>query len=221
MHDGLKRMYEKMEPIYYYITVMNENYTHPAIPTAAGVEADILKGMYLFRESKEAKKPRVQLMGSGSIFREVIAGAELLELDWGVVSDIWSCTSFTELRRDGMAAERQNMLHPEAVAIAPHVTKLLKGHKGPAIAATDYIRSFADQIRPYISDRKYVVLGTDGYGRSDTRKQLRKFFEVNRYYVVIAALKALADEGTIPVKTVSEAIKKYGIDVEKPAPWTV
>jgi pyruvate dehydrogenase E1 component len=221
MHDGLKRMYEKMEPIYYYITVMNENYTHPAMPTTKGVEADILKGMYLFRESKEAKKPRVQLMGSGSIFREVIAGAELLELDWGVVSDIWSCTSFTEVRRDGMAAERRNLLHPEAAAVVPHVAKLLKGHKGPAIAATDYMRSFADQIRPYINDRKYVVLGTDGYGRSDTRKQLRKFFEVNRYYVVIAALKALADEGTIPVKTVSEAIKKYGIDVEKPAPWTV
>jgi len=210
-----------MEPIYYYITVMNENYTHPAMPTAAGVEVDILKGMYLFRESKEAKKPRVQLMGSGSIFREVIAGAELLELDWGVVSDIWSCTSFTELRRDGMAAERQNMLHPEATAQVPHVAKLLKGHKGPAVAATDYMRSFADQIRPYINDRKFVVLGTDGYGRSDTRNQLRKFFEVNRYYVVIAALKALADEGTIPLKTVSEAIKKYGIDVDKPAPWTV
>jgi pyruvate dehydrogenase E1 component len=219
IHDGLKRMYEKMEHIYYYITVMNENYTHPAMPE--GAEANILKGMYLFRESKETKKPRVQLMGSGTIFREVIAAAELLELDWGVVSDIWSCTSFTELRRDGMAAERNNLLNPEAAPQVPHVAQLLKGRKGPAIAATDYMRSFADQIRPYISDRRFTVLGTDGFGRSDTRKQLRKFFEVNRYYVVIAALKALADEGQIPLKTVSEAIKKYDIDISKPAPWTV
>jgi pyruvate dehydrogenase E1 component len=219
MHDGLKRMYEKLEHIYYYITVMNENYTHPAMP--AGAEAGILKGMYLFRESKEAKKPRVQLMGSGTIFREVIAAAELLELDWGVVSDIWSCTSFTELRRDGMAAERHNLLNPEAAPVVPFVSQQLKGRKGPAIAATDYMRSFADQIRPYVNDRKFTVLGTDGFGRSDTRKQLRKFFEVNRYYVVVAALKALADEGQMPLKTVSEAIKKYGIDINKPAPWTV
>ncbi|MFM7295271.1 MAG: pyruvate dehydrogenase (acetyl-transferring), homodimeric type, partial [Burkholderiales bacterium] len=219
IHDGLKRMYEKMEPIYYYITVMNENSSHPAMPE--GAQPNILKGMYLFRESKEAKKPRVQLMGSGTIFREVIAAAELLELDWGVVSDIWSCTSFTELRRDGMAAERYNLLHPEAVPQVPHVAQMLKGRKGPAIAATDYMRSFADQIRPYVSDRRFTVLGTDGFGRSDTRKQLRKFFEVNRYYVVIAALKALADEGQIPLKTVSEAIKKYDIDISKPAPWTV
>ncbi len=219
IHDGLKRMYEKLEHIYYYITVMNENYSHPAMP--AGVEADILKGMYLFRESKEVKKPRVQLMGSGTIFREVIAAAELLELDWGVVADIWSCTSFTELRRDGMAVERHNMLNPEAAQQVSFVGQQLKGRKGPAIAATDYMRSFADQIRPYISDRKFTVLGTDGFGRSDTRKQLRKFFEVNRYYVVVASLKALADEGQIPLKTVTEAIKKYGIDVSKPAPWTV
>ncbi|MFN7219420.1 MAG: transketolase-like TK C-terminal-containing protein, partial [Burkholderiales bacterium] len=207
------------EDIYYYITVMNENYTHPAMPE--GAEEGILKGMYLFRESKEAKKPRVQLMGSGTILREVIAAAELLELDWGVVADIWSCTSFTELRRDGMAAERHNMLHPEEAPRAAYVTQQLKGRKGPVVAATDYIRSFADQIRPYITDRKFMVLGTDGFGRSDTRKQLRKFFEVNRYYVVVAALKTLADEGQMPLKTVGEAIKKYGIDPDKPAPWTV
>ncbi len=219
MHDGLKRMYEKMEHIYYYITVMNENYTHPAIPE--GANDDIIKGMYLFRESKEAKKPRVQLMGSGTILREVIAASELLELDWGVVSDIWSCTSFTELRRDGMAVERHNLLNPEAIPQTSHVAKQLNGHKGPAVAATDYMRSFADQIRPYINDRKFTVLGTDGFGRSDTRKQLRKFFEVNRYYVVIASLKALADEGQVPLKTVTAAIKKYGIDSTKPAPWTV
>ena len=219
MHDGLKRMYEKMEPIFYYITVMNENYTHPAMPV--GAEGDILKGMYLFRESKEIKKPRVQLLGSGTIFREVIAASELLELDWGVVADIWSCTSFTELRRDGMAAERHNMLHPEELQKVSHVAALLKGRKGPAIASTDYMRSFAEQIRPFVTDRKMTVLGTDGYGRSDTRKQLRKFFEVNRYYVVVAALKALADEGTVPMRVVTEAIKKYGIDTEKPAPWTV
>ena len=219
MHDGLKRMYEKMEHVYYYITVMNENYTHPAMPK--GAEADILKGMYLFREGPDAKKPRVQLMGSGSIFREVIAASELLELDWGVASDVWSCTSFTELRRDGMAVERINLLHPEAKPQLSHVVKLLKGKKGPAIASTDYMRSFADQIRPYVADRKFTVLGTDGFGRSDTRKQLRKFFEVNRYYVAVAALKALADDGQIQVSVVSDAIKKYGIDPAKPAPWTV
>jgi len=219
LHDGLKRMYQKMESVFYYITVMNENYTHPAMPK--GAEEGILKGMYLFREGPDAKKPRVQLMGSGTIFREVIAASELLELDWGVASDVWSGTSFTELRRDGMATERWNLLHPEQPAKVSHVAQCLKGRKGPAVAATDYMRTFADQIRPYISDRRYVVLGTDGFGRSDTRKQLRKFFEVNRYYVVVAALKALADDGQVPLKTVSEAIKKYGIDPEKPAPWTV
>ncbi len=219
MHDGLKRMYEKMEPIFYYITVMNENYTHPAMPK--GAEAGILKGMYLFREGSDAKKPRVQLMGSGTIFREVIAAAELLELDWGVVSDIWSATSFTELRRDGLAVERWNLLHPEAVPKSSHVADCLKNRKGPVIAATDYMRIFADQIRPFMGDRRYMTLGTDGFGRSDTRKQLRKFFEVNRYYVVLAALKSLADEGHVPLKVVGDAIKKYGIDPEKPAPWTV
>ncbi|MDX2220108.1 MAG: pyruvate dehydrogenase (acetyl-transferring), homodimeric type [Burkholderiales bacterium] len=219
LHDGLKRMYEKMEPIFYYITVMNENYTHPAMPK--GAEEGILKGMYLFREGPDAKKPRVQLMGSGTIFREVIAASELLELDWGVASDVWSATSFTELRRDGMAAERWNLLHPDAAPRSCHVADCLKGRKGPAVAATDYMRIFAEQIRPYVGDRRYVTLGTDGFGRSDTRKQLRKFFEVNRYYVVIAALKALADDGQVPMKTVGEAIKKYGIDPEKPAPWTV
>ena len=149
-------------------------------------------------------------MGSGTIFREVIAAAELLELDWGVASDIWSCTSFNELRRDGMAAERSNLLHPEGTPKLSHVAQLLKGRKGPAIASTDYI-----------NDRKFTVLGTDGFGRSDTRKQLRKFFEVNRYYVVIAALKALADDGQVQAKVVSEAIRKYGIDTSAPAPWTV
>ncbi len=219
MQNGMHRMYEKQETIFYYVTVMNENYTHPAMPQ--GAEAGILKGMYLFRESKETKKPRVQLMGSGSIFREVIAAAELLEIDWGVVSDIWSCTSFTELRRDGMAAERQALLNPQEAQKPSYVSQLLKGRRGPAIASTDYMRSFPEQIRPYINDRKFVTLGTDGFGRSDTRKQLRKFFEVNRYYVVIASLKALADEGQIQMSVVSDAIKKYGIDTTKPAPWTV
>jgi pyruvate dehydrogenase E1 component len=186
-----------------------------------GAEAGILKGMYLFREAPDAKKPRVQLMGSGTIFREVIAASELLEIDWGVSSDVWSATSFNELRRDGMAAERWNLLHPGEAATTSHVGQCLKGRKGPAIAATDYMRTFADQIRPYITDRKFVVLGTDGFGRSDTRKQLRKFFEVNRYYVAVAALKALADEGQIQTKVVSDAIRKYGIDPVKPAPWTV
>ena len=219
LHDGLKRMYEKMENVFFYITVMNENYTHPAMPK--GAEAGILKGMYLFREAPEAKKPRVQLLGSGTILREVIAASELLELDWGVASDIWSATSFNELRREGMAVERRNMLHPSEPAQMSYVAQCLKGRKGPAVAATDYMRTFADQIRPYITERKFVVLGTDGFGRSDTRKQLRKFFEVNRYYVVVAALKALADEGQVQTRLVSDAIKKYGIDADKPAPWTV
>ncbi len=219
MHDGLKRMYEKMENVYFYITVMNENYTHPAMPK--GAEQAILKGMYLFREGPDVKKPRVQLMGSGTIFREVIAASELLELDWGVASDLWSAPSFTELRREGMAVERWNMLHPGEPARASHVAQCLKGRKGPAVAATDYMRTFAEQIRPYINDRRFVVLGTDGFGRSDTRKQLRKFFEVNRYYVAVAALKALADDGQIQAKVVGDAIKKYAIDPEKPAPWTV
>jgi pyruvate dehydrogenase E1 component len=220
IHDGLRRMFKEQENIYYYITVMNENYHHPALPK--GAESGILKGMYVLKEASDGKKqrPRVQLLGCGTILREVIAAGELLEQDFGVSADVWSVTSFTELRREGLDVERWNMLHPQEKPRTSYVEQCLAKRQGPAIAATDYVRSFADQIRPFVP-RRYMVLGTDGYGRSDTRKQLRHFFEVDRYYVTLAALKALADEGTIPNAKVSEAIKKYKIDPNKPDPWLV
>lgn len=217
VHDGMKRMYQNHEDVYYYISVMNENYTHPEMPE--GAEEGIIKGAYVFKKGA-ANKLRVKLMGSGTIFREVIAAADLLRDDFGVESDIFSCPSFNELRRDGMATTRWNMLNPAAAPKQAYITELLQGFEGPTIAATDYARNFADQIREYVPGR-YVVLGTDGFGRSDTRQQLRTFFEVNRYYVAIAALKALADEGKIGAEKVTEAINKYGIDINKPTPWTV
>ena len=221
IQDGLRRMVTNQEDIYYYITLMNENYEHPALPQ--GAEQGILKGMYLLRDSKSKAKTRVQLLGCGTILREVEAAADLLEKDWGVGADVWSATSFTELRRDGLAAERWNMLHPEGKAKISFVEKMLKERPGgPVIAASDYMKTFADQIRPFIpKDRSYRVLGTDGFGRSDSRAKLRHFFEVNRYFVAIAALKALADQGEGKAKTVADAIKKYGIDPEKADPTTV
>ena len=213
VHDGMRRMYVNQESVFYYITVMNENYAHPAMPK--GVEEGILKGLYLLQEGAKKKKgPRVQLLGSGTILREVIAASELLRDDFGVESDIWSATSLNELKREGQDCERWNMLHPEAPARVPYVTQCLEGRAGPFVAATDYMKNYADQIRAYVPGR-YVVLGTDGFGRSDTRAQLRRHFEVNRYYVAVAALKALADEGAVPAAKVGEAIKKYGIDPEK------
>ncbi len=211
IHDGLKRMYADQEDIYYYITAMNENYAMPAMPK--GSEEGILKGMYLL-QSGGKKKKKVQLLGSGTILREVIAGAELLLNDWGVDADIWSATSFNELQREANDVERWNRLHPLEDAKVPYVTDLLKGHRGPVIAATDYIASYADQIRQWVP-AEYSVLGTDGFGRSDTRKELRRHFEVNRFHVVVAALKALADDGSLPAVKVAEAIEKYGIDAEK------
>jgi pyruvate dehydrogenase E1 component len=221
VQDGMRRMVAEQEDVFYYITLMNENYEHPALPQ--GAEAGILKGMYLLRESKSKAKPRVQLLGSGTILREVEAAAQLLEADWGVAADIWSATSFTELRRDGLAAERWNMLHPEAKPKISFVEKMLKERPaGPVIAASDYIKTFAEQIRPFVpKERVYRVLGTDGFGRSDSRAKLRHFFEVNRYFVTIAALKALADQGEGKPKVVADAIKKYGIDPEKADPATV
>jgi pyruvate dehydrogenase E1 component len=206
--------------VYYYITLMNENYVHPPMP--AGIEEGILKGMYLLRESKAKGKARVQLMGSGTILREVEAAAELLEKDWGVAADVWSATSFTELRRDGLAADRWNMLHPEGKPRVSFVERSLTARPaGPVVAASDYIKTFADQIRPFMPrDRLYRVLGTDGFGRSDSRAKLRHYFEVNRYFVAIAALKALADQGDGKGKAVADAIKKYGIDPEKADPTT-
>jgi pyruvate dehydrogenase E1 component len=221
IHDGLRRMVANQEDVYYYITLMNENYEHPPLPQ--GAEPGILKGMYLLRDSKAKAKSRVQLLGSGTILREVEAAAELLEKDWGVAADVWSATSFTELRREGLAAERWNMLHPEAKPRIPYVSEALqKRPAGPVVAASDYLKTFADQIRPFIpKDRSYRVLGTDGFGRSDSRAKLRYFFEVNRHFIAIAALKALADNGEGKMKTVAEAIKKYGIDPDKADPTTV
>jgi pyruvate dehydrogenase E1 component len=219
LQDGLRRMYCNQEDIYYYLTVMNENYTHPAMPE--GAAPNIIKGMYLFRGGEaNSKRPRVQLLGCGTIFREVIAAAELLNNDWGVDSDIWGCPSFTELARDGMRVSRENLLNPTAKPQRSHVESCLADTKGPVIAASDYVRGFTEQIRPYVP-RRYVVLGTDGYGRSDTREKLRAFFEVDRNYVAVAALKALADDGVLPASKAADAIKRYGIDATKPAPWTV
>jgi pyruvate dehydrogenase E1 component len=219
IQDGLRRMYKEQQNVFYYITMMNENYPQPAMPK--GAEEGIRKGMYLFREGGKGKH-KVQLMGSGTILREVIAAADLLKEDWKVESDIWSCPSFTELRRDGIDAERWNMLHPTSKKPRKsYVATQLEGRQGPAVASTDYMRAFADQIRPYITDRRYAVLGTDGFGRSDTREALRHFFEVDRYYVTVAALKALSDDGELPAKTVTEAMKHYGIDPKKPNPVTV
>ncbi len=220
VQDGLRRMLANQEDVYYYITLLNENYKHPDMPK--GAEAGILKGMYALHDSgkTDKKTPRVQLLGSGAILREVEAAAELLANDFKVQSDVWSVTSFNELRRDGIDAERWNMVHPEEKPRLSYVEQCLNDRKGPVIASTDYIRTYADQIRPYVN-RRYVTLGTDGFGRSDLRSKLREFFEVNRYYVAVAALKALADDGEIDRKIVSEAIKKYGIDPSKPNPVTV
>jgi len=220
IQDGLRRMYQNQEDIYYYITVMNENYEHPAMPE--GVEKGILKGMYLLREGKAKKNaPKVQLLGSGTILREVVAGADLLEKDFGIAADIWSVTSFNELRRDGIDVQRWNMLHPEAEPRRSHIETCLKDREGPVIASTDYMKMFADQVRGFLPTHHFHALGADGFGRSDTREKLRRFFEVDRNYVAVAALKALADMELVPRKKVAEAIKKYGIDPEKPNPTTV
>jgi pyruvate dehydrogenase E1 component len=211
-------MYEEQHNVFYYVTVMNENYVQPSMPD--GVEDGIIKGMYLYRQGSRKKK-RVQLLGSGTILREVIAAAALLDDEWNVAADVWSVTSFTELRREAIDVERWNMLHPMDEPRVAYVSETLANHKGPLIAATDYMRSFPEQIRPYVGDRRYLTLGTDGFGRSDMRSQLRKFFEVNRHYVVVAALKALADAGDVDSSLVAQAIKAYKIDPDKPNPATV
>jgi pyruvate dehydrogenase E1 component len=220
IHDGMRRMYVEQEDVYYYITIMNENYAQPAMPE--GAEQGILKGMYLLSSGKGRKgAPRVQLMGSGTILREVIAGAELLEKDFGIAADIWSVTSFNELRREGMATTRWNMLHPEEAPRTTYAETCLDSHPGPIVASTDYMKVYADQIRAFLPNRPYIALGTDGYGRSDKRSALRRFFEVDRHYVALAALKALAQEGTIPPAKATEAMRRYGIDPGKPDPTTV
>ncbi|MCA0185361.1 MAG: pyruvate dehydrogenase (acetyl-transferring), homodimeric type [Proteobacteria bacterium] len=217
VQDGMRRMFAEQEDVYYYLTVMNENYEHPEMP--AGAEADIIKGMYAFRKGGEGAL-RVQLLGSGTIFNEVIAAADLLKNDWGVEADIWGCPSFNELARDGQDAARWNLLHPLEAPRKSHVEQKLEGAVGPVIAATDYIRLFSEQIRPYVKNT-YVTLGTDGFGRSDTREKLRHFFEVDRHWVTLAALKALADEGKIERDKVAAALVKYKLDPSKPNPMSV
>ncbi len=221
VQDGLRRMYQEQEDVFYYITVMNENYAHPALPE--GAEEGIIRGMYQLPSPKTKLKnaPTVQLLGSGTILLEVIEAQKLLEKDHGVIANVWSCTSFNELRRDGISTERWNMLHPDETPKQSYVSECLSNTDGPIIAATDYMRIFADQIRPYLPEKKYVVLGTDGFGRSDTREKLREFFEVDRRYVVVAALSALADQGVVDKKTVTDAIKTYGVNPDKPEPTTV
>ena len=214
IQNGMERMFKKQENVFYYITTMNENYSHPGLST--GQEKNIVKGMYLLQKGKKGKT-RVQLLGSGSILRESIAAADLLSADFKVEADIWSCTSFNQLKRDGDDVSRWNMLHPDKKPKMSHVEKCLLDTDGPVVAATDYVKLFADQIRAYVP-RSYSVLGTDGFGRSDTRQALRKHFEVDRYYIAVAALNALMEDGSVSVKTVNAAIKKYGIDPNKNNP---
>jgi len=222
IHDGMHRMVKLQENVYYYITAMNENYLMPAMPK--GAEKGIIKGMYRFSQDKsynsnKKEETKVQLFGSGTILREVIIAAELLKKDWKVSADVWSITSYNELAREAVDCERWNMLNPGKKARIPYITQQLKDCEGPVIASSDYIRTVSNQVRQYVP-ATYTVLGTDGFGRSDTRKNLRRHFEVNSHYVVLAALKTLADEGSIAVSKVSEAIKKYGIDTKKPNPIT-
>ena len=215
LHHGLKRMVEKQDNVFYYLTLLNENYAMPGLK--AGTEEQIIKGMYLLQQGEGAKKaPRVNLLGSGTILRESMAARDLLAADWGVAANVWSCPSFNELTRDGQDAERYNLLHPTETPKVPFVAQQLDPYVGPVVASTDYMKAYAEQIRPFIpKGRTYKVLGTDGFGRSDFRSKLREHFEVNRHYIVVAALKALSEEGTVPVAQVAEAIKKYGIKVDK------
>jgi pyruvate dehydrogenase E1 component len=217
VQDGLRRMYQEQENVFYYITCMNENYAHPAMP--AGVAQGILNGMYLLQIGGRGKV-RVTLFGSGTILREVLAAAQLLEKNYGVPADVYSVTSFSELRRNALAIERRNLLHPNEPRQQNYIQQALADREGPFVAATDYIKTVADQIRQWIPGR-YAVLGTDGYGRSDSRAELRRFFEVDRHYVAITALKALADDGKIDKQTVTDAMQAFGIDPEKPNPVSV
>lgn len=216
IQEGLRRMYQKQEDVYFYITLMNENYTHPAMPE--GAAEGILKGMYLFHSKKMTKAAaKIQLLGSGTILREVIKAAQLLETDYGVCADVWSVPSFTELRREALDVERHNRLHPEQKAKTPYVTQCLQNQPGPILATTDYMRLFADQIRNFI-DKPYHVLGTDGFGRSDTRSQLRHFFEVDAQTIAYTAIYALTQDGQLPHHMATDALKRYGIDVDKQNP---
>jgi pyruvate dehydrogenase E1 component len=217
VQDGLRRMYAERESVFYYITCMNENYTHPEMP--AGVEKGILNGMYLLQIGGRGKV-RVTLFGSGTILREVIAAAEILESRFGVPADVYSVTSYSELRRNALQTERWNLLHPTENRRQCYVAQALADRQGPFVAASDYMKTVPDQIRQWVPGR-YSVLGTDGFGRSDSREQLRRFFEVDRHYIAVAALKALADESKLDSKTVTQAMQAFGIDSEKPDPLKV
>ncbi|MBI5927312.1 MAG: pyruvate dehydrogenase (acetyl-transferring), homodimeric type [Aquabacterium sp.] len=214
IQDGLKRMVEKQENVFYYLTLLNENYAQPGL--RAGTEEEIIKGMYLLQDADKAHKLSVNLLGAGSILRESMAAKDLLEAEWGVGANVWSCPSFNQLAREGQDAERHNLLHPTGQQRVPFVTAQLGGHAGPVVASTDYVKALPEQIRAYIpKGRTYKVLGTDGFGRSDFRYRLREHFEINRHYIVVAALKALAEDGQVPLAKVAEAIAKYGIDTNK------
>jgi pyruvate dehydrogenase E1 component len=216
IHDGARRMLQEQENIFYYITVMNENYPHPAMP--AGAEEGIIRGMYLLEEDRKDAAHHVQLLGSGTILREVEAAAKILREDFGIGADVWSVPSFNELRRDGLATERWNRLHPEQKPRLSYVEQCLEGRKGPVIASTDYMKLYAEQIRQWVPGKEYKVLGTDGFGRSDSRRKLRDFFEVDRRWIVLAALESLADRGDIEPKVVAETIVKLGLDPNKRNP---
>ncbi|MEW6464850.1 MAG: pyruvate dehydrogenase (acetyl-transferring), homodimeric type [Pseudomonadota bacterium] len=216
LHHGLKRMVERQDNVFYYITLLNENYAMPGL--TSGTEEQIIKGMYLCKEGPKLT-PRVQLLGSGSILRESVAAQELLATDWGVAANVWSCPSFNELARDGHDCERWNLLHPTEAPRVPFVTQQLGSHGGPVVASTDYVRNYAEQIRAFIpKGRSYKVLGTDGFGRSDFRYKLREHFEVNRHYIAVAALKSLSEEGALPASVVAEAIARYGLRTERVNP---
>jgi len=213
-------MYQEEENIFYYLTVMNENYTHPAMPE--GSEEGILKGLYQLSKSKkdDGQTPTVQLMGSGTILNECVAAAQLLESEYGIAANVWSATSVNELRREGLEAQRWNMLHPSEKPRVSYVEQCMQDQNGPVIAATDYMKVYADSIREFVPSR-YIVLGTDGFGRSDDREQLRDHFEVNHKYIIVAALSALFEDGSIDAEVVNKAIKQFNIDPEKPSPETL
>lgn len=215
--EGLRRMHEKNENVFYYITTMNENYSHPSIPKDKNCEEGILKGMYKIKELNKYKKTKIQLLGSGTILREMMAAAEILQNEYRVDSEIWSVTSFNELRKDGMEVERYNLLNPDKEQKVSFVEQCLGKTEGPILAASDYMRMNSDQIRPY-TNKNFYSLGTDGYGRSDTRKKLRNFFEVDKEHIVAYGLSILAKEQLIASKYAKEAIKKYNIDGSKPMP---
>jgi pyruvate dehydrogenase E1 component len=225
IHNGMTRMLAQRESVYFYITAMNENYVHPPMPE--GAEEGIIKGIYKFREIADGNKKaaakfktHVRLLGSGTILREVIEAAHILEKDWKVGAEIYSVTSFNELARDGLEVERWNMLHPNDDAQVPYITQILGDDKSPVVSSTDYMKCYSDQVREYVP-ATFTTLGTDGFGRSDTREKLREFFEVDRRYVTVAALHALSLDGEIDKPTVAKAVQQYGIDPDKPNPAKV